>query len=323
MPYLNRSIGIACCTAAFCAPQLSAAEPAVLRVEVLDTAILEEPKVNGLKVAELSGLAYDRKNQRLFAVSDKGRIFEFALDLSDDRLAGLRPLHGRNLVDAEGAKMRDSGFNAEGMALADDGTIMIVSEAGPRISRFSLDGKWLEDLPVPAGLADPSGQRSEKDGLESLALHQKFGLLTMPEEPLAAQPRTIHTVYSWKGDRFAFDTSDLGTTSIKAMEALPDGRIAMIERDVSAADNSLIPWLRILDPGNCASDGICATELARIEVPGIKDADYEGLAQISDNLFLIVSDDKIASTHRSVFGLLRVTLPSTRHPAEAGQNKSP
>ena len=91
------------------------------------------------------------------------------------------------------------------------------------------------------------------------------------------------------------------------METLPDGRLVILERDVSAADGSLIPWLCILDPASCGSGRLCTTQVARIEVPGITDADFEGLAYVAENLFLIVSDDKIGKDHRSVFGLLRVS----------------
>ncbi|WP_415184401.1 esterase-like activity of phytase family protein [Phaeovulum sp.] len=294
------------CGAALFAPQLALAQTAPLQIEVLDTLVLGEPRVDGLKIAELSGLAYDQQNKLLYAVSDKGRIFSFSLDLTGDRIAGLTPLSGHQLRDSSGNEIRYSGFNAEGIALADDGTLSIVSEHGPRIARFSADGTWLADLAVPAAVSDPAAQRSEKDGLESLAHHPELGLMTAPEEPLAAQPRTTQTIHAASGEEFSYDTAEIGTTSIKSLEALPDGRLMILERDVAATDGSLIPWLRVLDPANCTAGQLCTTQVARIDLPNISDADFEGLAQLSDDLFLIVSDDKIGKDHRSVFALLRV-----------------
>ncbi|HHX36111.1 MAG TPA: esterase-like activity of phytase family protein [Gammaproteobacteria bacterium] len=300
---------LSCAVALFVPLLLEAAQPS-MSVEVLDTLILEEPLVDDLKIIELSGLTYDQKNQRLLAVSDKGRLFHFKIDVTGDKIVSLKPETGYELVDGQGQSMRKQHvFNAEGIALDQDGTLAIVSEVGPRISRFSFTGEWLEDLTVSAELRDPAKQRSEKDGLESLAWHPTFGWLTAPEEPLAAMKRTTHTIYATSGRTFTYDTAEIGSTSIKAIESLPDGRLMILERDV-AVDHSLITWLRVLDPTRCVDDQLCVTQAVQVEVPGIVDADFEGLAYLSDGLFMIVSDDKINKNHRSVFALLRVTPPS-------------
>jgi hypothetical protein len=47
-------------------------------------------------------------------------------------------------------------------------------------------------------------------------------------------------------------------------------------------------------------------------VPGISDADFEGLTRVGEDLFLVVSDDKIGRDDRSVFALLRVTAPTAQ-----------
>ncbi|WP_289041245.1 esterase-like activity of phytase family protein [uncultured Aliiroseovarius sp.] len=301
------------CAASLLSPQIATAEQPGLMVEVLDTLTLAEPRIDDLKISELSGLAYDQDEDALFAISDKGRLFRFAIDLTGDRIAALTPLSGHRLLDPNGARMSDQGFNAEDIALDQDGTLAIVSEDGPRIARFSLQGEWIEDLTVPEALRDPAAQRSEKDGLESLALHPTFGLLTAPEEPLEDEKRTTQTIHAATGESFAYDTTGIGTTSIKAMGVISDGRLMILERDVAADSDRLIPWLRLLDPADCKDGGLCPTQVAKIEIPGISDADFEGLTQLTDDLFLIVSDDKIDGDHRSVFGLLRITGAATLH----------
>ncbi len=295
------------CAASFFPPQVAIAEQSKFQVEVLDTLILAEPRIDDLKLSELSGLAYDQQGGVLFAVSDKGRLFSFTLDLTGDRIAALTPLSGHRLVDPNGARMSDFGFDAEDMALDEDGTLVIVSEQGPRISRFSRQGVWIEDLIVPEALRDGAAQRSEKDGLESLALHHTLGLLSAPEEPLTSMERTTQTIYAATGESFAYDTTEIGTTSIKAMDALSDGRLMILERDIADDGTSLIPWLRLFNPDGCEEGRLCDTQVAKIDIPEISDADFEGLAQLTDDFFLTVSDDKIGNDHRSVFGLLRVT----------------
>lgn len=127
--------------------------------------------------------------------------------------------------------------------------------------------------------------------------------------------RTTQTIYAATGESFAYDTTQTGTTSIKAMSALPDDRLLVLERDVATDGVSLIPWVRMLDPAACDKDRLCDTLVAKVEIPEISDADFEGLAQLTDDLFLIVSDDKIGNDHRSVFGLLRITATQTDQPS--------
>lgn len=307
MTLLSQILGTLLFAASLFLPMKTAmAEQSSLQVDVLDTLVLDAPRVDGLKISELSGLAYDHMQDVLFAVSDKGRLFSFKLDLTGDNIAVLLPLAGHRLVDPNGARMIDQGFNAEDIALYEDGTLAIVSETGPQIARFSRQGVWIENVNVPAALRDPAAQRSKKDGLESLALHPTLGLLSAPEEPLEHRERRTQTIYAATGQSFSYDTAEIGTTSIKAMDALPDGRLIVLERDVAADGVSLVPWLRLLNPGDCTKGLLCKTQVAKVEIPKISDADFEGLARLTDELFLIVSDDKIDGEQRSVFGLLRV-----------------
>ena len=310
MPILHRIAWATTCAAAMFCPQLATADAPAFTVKVLDTLILGETKTAGLKINELSGLAYDAQSGRVYAVSDQGRLFIFALDLIDDRIAGLKPVSGFDLVDSDGRNMADQGFNAEGLALTGDGTLTILSEKGPRIAKFSAEGKWLKDVPAPSELRDPTKQRGKNNGLEALALHPDFGVLTAPEQPLASEPRTTHTIYSTSGRSFVYDTAEIGETNVKGLETLPDGSLMVLERAGSSKDGNLLPWLRLIDPAACTADQICATQAAKVEIPGIADANFEGLAQLSPQMFLIVSDDKIRKEHRSVFALVKVTLPS-------------
>lgn len=289
-------------------PIASAAETPAFHAEVLDTLVWIEPRVDDLKIAELSGIAYDRKTSRLYAVSDRSRLFVLDFAVSDDVISTLHPLEGHRLTGPNGVAMRDLGFNPEGIARLENNTLMIVSEAGPRIARFSLTGEWLYDVTVPDALQDPSRQRSENDGLESLGWHPMLGLVKAPEEPLTTASRGLHTLYSSNGRSLSFDTAELGATSIKSLDVMADGRLLILERD-RAEDDSLITYLRVLDPATCPEQGLCATHVARIDVPTITDADFEGLTQVADDLYLIVSDDKVGKDDRSVFVLLRVDMP--------------
>lgn len=92
------------------------------------------------------------------------------------------------------------------------------------------------------------------------------------------------------------------------MTTLPDGRLLLVER--TKAGKTLTPHLRLIDPTACSSDGPCPTTVVTLQVPGITDADFEGITRVGPDLFLIVSDDKIAKHQRTVFALVRLAAPT-------------
>jgi hypothetical protein len=281
-----------------------------IRVEVLDHLVLPETRVDGLKVGEVSGIEWSVADDLLYAVSDKAILLSFRLVHDGSRLVEVAPVAAVRLRDAEGGEIDDEVFNPEGLEIApSDGAtrLLVVSEAGPAAAIFDAEGAWVEGVPVPEAVADPALQSSEADGLESVALHPVLGLLTAPEEPLAAADRRTHTIFAEDGATFSYSTADLDNTSLKAMRVLEDGRLLILERARSDADE-LIPYLRVLDPSSCGADGLCATAAARLGVPGITDADFEGLADLGGGLMLIASDDKVDGDLRTVFALVRLDL---------------
>jgi hypothetical protein len=80
----------------------------------------------------------------------------------------------------------------------------------------------------------------------------------------------------------------------------------VLERTRSEDRLTLTPYLRLIDPGSCKPPLPCTTVTASVDVPGIADADYEGVAEVGPGLFLLVSDDKIDGIRRTVFALVRL-----------------
>ena len=58
-------------------------------LEVRSSFIIPPQSVNGIKISELSGLAWDKDEQLLYAISDKGHIFHFRLALDGNRLVAV------------------------------------------------------------------------------------------------------------------------------------------------------------------------------------------------------------------------------------------
>ncbi len=283
-----------------------------LEAAVLGHVVLPGMELDGEDVDELSGLRWSAAEGLLYAVSDAGHLVLLRPTLPPDGPFAVEPVEARLLRDAAGAELDNDDFNPEGLEFAAAGPppeLLLVSETGPRAAAFAADGTWLREVPLPPAVADPDGQRSEGDGLESVALHPVHGLLIAPEEPRAADPRELHTVFAEDGRTVPFTTTGLGEvgkTSIKDMAVLPDGTILILERERSADGERLTPYLRRLDPAACPAEGPCPTTVARVDVPGITDADFEGLAPMGGSLLVMVSDDETEDGRRSVFALVEL-----------------
>lgn len=299
--------------AALLAPMTAAAtEAAPLEVEVLDHQVLGESQIDGLDFAEISALAYDADQAKLYGLSDTALLFDIDFAHEDGQITRLEPLTGVALTDAQGTALKPRDFNPEGAYLDPDGKgVVVVSENGPQAALFDLTGRWLEEVALPQALRDDSLQRSRKDGLESLALHPTHGILSAPEEPHEAEAREHHSIHAGDGAVFAYDTDDAtGRTNIKSLLVDESGRLLILERHNDKEIDALQPYLRLLDPQACpVQDGSqpCPTTVAKITLPDITDADFEGLTQVGPDLYLMVSDDKIDGAQRLVWALLRVT----------------
>lgn len=287
-------------------PQTAGADD-TLAVQVLDVQILPETQVDGLPMAEISGLGWDGDNGVLYGVSDRATLFRFDLDVTDDRLARLEPVAGAELRDADGEPLKSKIFDPEGMAIlssAQDGqTLLILSETGPRAAAFDGGGQMLHEVALPAGLDAALDERRGKHGPESLTVLPDGTLVTAPEVAVQLDDGGFrHDLLTGEGPDLSF--SQDAETRLKSIMTLADGRLLMLERQGKGKD--LRPNLRLLDPAGCTDDGDCPTVAMPVAVPDVTDADYEGLTQIGDDLFLMVSDDRIKKEQRSVFVLMRL-----------------
>ena len=91
------------------------------------------------------------------------------------------------------------------------------------------------------------------------------------------------------------------------METLPDGHLLILERDrLDAA--TIQPFLRVIDPAACPVSAPCSTPAIRLDLPPPHDADFEGLAWLGNNRFMLASDDRIEGLPRTVFALIELEL---------------
>ena len=131
----------------------------LLGEEILPTGLQFE----GTEVGGLSSIAYDAERDLYYVISDDqsvidpARFYTFDLDVADGDLdAGdVIVTDVTTLLDAVGQPFAAASFDPEGLALTGDRELVITSEGiatrliPPWVRLFGLDGRQLEDLPVP------------------------------------------------------------------------------------------------------------------------------------------------------------------------------
>ena len=117
---------------------------------------------NGTEVGGLSGIAYDASKGIYYSLSDdrssNARFYTLDIDLSDGKLdSGDITFNGvTTLQNADGNPFIEGSLDPEGIALTQEGNLYISSEGdannliNPFVNKFSLQGKQLSELPIPA-----------------------------------------------------------------------------------------------------------------------------------------------------------------------------
>ncbi|MET7732312.1 esterase-like activity of phytase family protein [Streptomyces sp. NPDC005402] len=204
---------------------------------------LDKTTYDGTFVGNFSALAVDRDGS-LVALSDRSALF----DLDARTLA---PQSVVPLADENGAAL-----DSEGLVIDKDGTRLITSETEPSVRRYSVDGRILDRLPVPASLqVAPAGRATANQTFEGLTL-MNGGRTLLAAMEYALSGDTAGTVRfqtwdrhgrSWKlGAQYAYRT-DAAFLGVPEVQALPDGRLLVLERGFTAGVGNTVR-LYLADP---------------------------------------------------------------------------
>jgi len=272
-------------------------------------------EVNGIRMSELSGLAWDADEKLLYAVSDPGYVFHFRLLREGGWVVALQPVHAALLVDSPRGRPVHQRINAEGFAVdnasntvaGDTELIVAVEGDPPRIMRFSPAGMALDQLTVPPPADDLRNYRKKGRGLESVVLHPLHGLMTAPESPLRGQAQERHTLFASDG-QWSFERR--GTDSrLKGFDVLPGGDLVTLERNRTGVKNALTASLRRVRLTECGTGDICGAETLAVMPAGPDN--FEGMTMIDAQHLMLVSDNGGSRSLDTVFLLLDVTEKKT------------
>lgn len=177
-----------------------------------------------------SGIEVSAQGARMTVISDRGHLLQAQLQRSaDGRLARVDVQTATPLSQPDGRRLAKRGADAEGLAIADDGTAFVSFEHRHRIMRTDLatgrtSGRI--DLPFDNAMGDNSG-------VEALAIGPEGALFALTEEaPANGGPFPLYT-YAEGAWRVAARIPQRPPFVPVGMDFDSKGRLWLLERTVT------------------------------------------------------------------------------------------
>ena len=266
-----------------------------LGIRILDQKELSFLNVDGVKFSEISDLTYDKKTHSLFMVSDEGKLFEFQAVFTE-RIEKLKPLRAGPLLKKNGKKFKKWRRDSEGMTLDGKGRLLISFEEKPKIGWFHKNskkyGRLIKKYKLPKKLRSVKRFRSKNKGMEALAWHPRYGILTALEYPPKGVNKKWQTIYALWGKEWHFKAEPEVNSAISAIEVMDDGNILVLERSFTGYMNPFVVTLKKVYIDRCKK-GMCpAKTLAKMNNhKGWNVDNFEGLAKVGKHRYVMISDD--------------------------------
>lgn len=184
---------------------------------------------------------------------------------------------------------------------------------GPAVERFSVDGRRLSNDALPGPLVEKKNYGGDNDRIEAVTFSQSEGLIAAPEEPLLNRPEDIHTIFAASGKTWSFLRQK--GSSLKAMEVLPDGNLLILER-LKVAKDTYIDSLRTIDVSACGNATVCNVSALPILSGEFPSDNFEGLARVATDRFVLVPDKKSDESEPASLLLIRAVTSEPMSKAE-------
>lgn len=257
-----------------------------------------------------SGLRVAPDGAGFVAIGDRGAVVTGRLlrDASG-RIAGVAEARHGRLRDGAGRPLAEPWTDAEGLAVAPDGTLFVAFEARHRIVRLAAPEAPAEALP-----ALPMADRMPPNkGIEALAFDPTGRLLAIPEQP----PRGMAGLPVWRLEaggwtealRLPFEPPWL----VADADLGPDGSLYLLERDLRLPFG-FASRLRRFEPGaeGWGEDGPGTGRVVWQSRPG-RHGNLEGLSLWRDGTGALratmISDDNFLPVLATAFVEVVLDLP--------------
>ncbi|NEW61581.1 esterase-like activity of phytase family protein, partial [Sulfurovum sp. bin170] len=260
------------------------------KITILDQLSLEYGTKNSVPFSEISDVAYEQKSRQLFMIGDKGYIYKFSANFNK-KIENLKYIDGFRVKKA---KREESQLDSEGLTYNDKQELLISFERRAKISKLSPKGLIKLDYKLPKKLRKTTAYRDKNKIFEALAFHPKYGILTIAEYPIKKRKKSNQTIYSLKGKEWHFKTEKYKNSAVTAIEVMDDGNILVLERAYSGLSNPLMITLKKVYIDNCDKKNRCKSEvlLSFDSFDSWAMGNFEGLAKVGKNRFVMVSDNQ-------------------------------
>jgi hypothetical protein len=266
-----------------------------MSIKILDTKEIKFK--NKIAFTEISDLAY--KNDRLFAVGDKGVLYELDIIIHNDKITKLKLLSATKLKDKSGKKLKKKYRDSEGLVFVDD-KLAISFEGKERVDLYDLNALAINSLPIHKKLQKKKDYQGKNKGLEAVAYNKKYGIITAPERPL--KDKKTHRIYSqdkiWK-----FEAEG----SISAMQFMGENRLLVLLRELNHFTRQRVIRLVELNLKKCPKSKCKARVIVKMDSSDGWNLDnFEGLTKLGKNQFLMISDDNDSIFQKTLLVLFEI-----------------
>lgn len=301
-------------------------------VRLLGVLKLDPVRVDGLLLGGLSALAWDRDEDLLYALSDRGALFHLALRFDRDGvLVDARALRAFALRDVRGKPLSGRWADSEGMSarrarngVRADTELAVSFERVPRVLRFTTRGGPVGGIALPARLRDPAHYRSANRMLESLAWHPRLGLLSAPEQPFRGISDGHVELHALQHARhWRYPLAPEPNAGLTAIEVLDDGSVLTLERGYGVFFVPVITSLRrirVLPERDGAL--LDVHTVARFSTgQGWALDNFEGLAVLPGNRIVLVSDDNARAFQSTLLAAFELIDTDSSAPAAVDRDQ--
>jgi hypothetical protein len=274
------------------------------RLRFLGMLALPDITRNGVRLSQLSGLAWDDDDGILYAISDKGGLFHLQPKFTGDHLVGLRLLKTLPLrplgqaparADSEGLNILRGRNRRQG-----DAELLVSFERFPRIVRYRADGTAIGEYPLLAPLNDTKNYRDANMMLESVCVDPSLGVITAPEAPLKSERDGYTRLFSLAGKSwlYPFTPGD----RITDMECLGNGEVVVLQQTYLHAFGQIKVQLKRVQLTTVSSGQTLQPEsLALLDSKERLQIDnFEGLTRHKARRFFMVSDNNDLFVQRTL-----------------------
>lgn len=175
-----------------------------------------------------SGLELSADGREMTTISDRGFLVTARIIRTEGRIIRIENVRATRLRSSTGAAVTGRIADAEGLAVAPDGTICISYEGVHRVACHASRKAAALVLDRPPAFRD----LPRNGGFEALAIDSRGRLFTLPED--APDPDGTIPVYRWDGSGWSqpFGLPQRGRFLPVGADFGPDGRFYLLERAV-------------------------------------------------------------------------------------------